>query len=33
MPRILMHPVVLLALGVVIGAKWGTKIPLVNKVA
>lgn len=32
MPRILMHPVVILALGMVIGAKWGSQIPLINKV-
>lgn len=32
MPRILTHPLVILALGLVIGAKWGSQIPLVNKV-
>jgi hypothetical protein len=31
--RLLMHPLVLLGLGVVIGAKWGSSIPLVNKIA
>lgn len=31
--RILMHPIVLLGLGVVIGAKWGSQIPLVNRIA
>jgi hypothetical protein len=31
--RLLMHPIVLLGLGVVIGAKWGSQIPLVNKIA
>lgn len=31
--RLLMHPIVLLGLGVVIGAKWGSQIPLVNRIA
>jgi hypothetical protein len=31
--RLLTHPIVLVGIGVLIGAKWGSQIPLVNKVA